>query len=134
MQIGLRLDAREYTRAEWEELHAYQVTTLQGLRIIATRDDQGLPRNVSELFSQQFIPAFVAWDDPQSHTLRAMRNLRKQARFYPLSLKVTFDDEEISYSAVLGNMAFQLCAELPYWALQKDLHRTLKEDDQPLIC
>jgi CRISPR-associated endonuclease/helicase Cas3 len=134
IQIGLRLDARDYSRAEWEEQHAYQVTTLYGLHIVALNDHRGLPRNVSELFSQQFIPAFVAWDDPQSYTRREMRKLGDQVRFYPLALTITFDNGEATYSAVLGNMAFQLCAELPCWSLQKDLHRTLKEDDQPLIC
>lgn len=134
IRIGLELDARDYSRAEWEEQHAYQVTVLYGLQIVMLRDDRGLPRNVCELFSQQFIAAFVAWDDPQCSTRTEMRKLDKKVRFYPLSLKVTFDRDEVRYSAVLGNMAFQLCAELPFWAMQRDLRRTFKEDDQPLIC
>jgi CRISPR-associated endonuclease/helicase Cas3 len=134
IRIGLELDARDYSRADWEEQHAYQVTALYGLRIVALGDDRGLSRNVYKLFSQQFIPAFVAWNDPQCFTWREMRKLEKTARFYPIQLTVSFDRDEVRYSAVPGNMAFQLCAELPYWALQKDLRRTFKEDDQPLIC
>lgn len=135
LQIGLKLDARAYTSAEWEEQYAYQVTALHELEVTTLNEQVGLQANVRDIFSRHFVPTFVVWNHPESYTLREQRKLRQQARFYPLPLDVVFSDgRQIPYLALLGNMAFHICAEIPYWALVKDLHKTIKDDDQPIIC
>ncbi|HEX3643049.1 MAG TPA: type I-D CRISPR-associated helicase Cas3', partial [Ktedonobacteraceae bacterium] len=60
LQVGLRLDATEYTKDGWEEEFAYQVTTLYGLEIVALNEHSGLKPAVQLSLSEQFVPAFVA--------------------------------------------------------------------------
>ncbi len=135
LQIGLSLDATEYTKDSWEEEFAYQVTTLYGLEIVALNEHSGLKPEVQQSLSEQFIPAFVASHGANSRTRSYMHNLRRQARFYPVPLEVTFCDGSYhNYDAILGTMAFQICAEIPYWALVKDRRDTQLEDDAPIIC
>jgi|GEM_PF-709411 len=135
LQVGLRLDATEYTKDAWEEEFAYQVTTLYGLEIVALNEHSGLKPSVQSSLSEQFVPAFVASNDARSYTRAEMHKLRKQARFYPVPLEVTFCDGSYhNYDAILGTMAFQICAEIPYWAMVKDRRKTQLEDDAPIIC
>jgi CRISPR-associated endonuclease/helicase Cas3 len=135
LQIGLRLDATEYTKDSWEEEFAYQVTTLYGLEIVALNEHSELKPEVQQSLSEQFIPAFIASHDAKSRTRSYMHHLRRQARFYPVPLEVTFCDGSYhNYDAILGTMAFQICAEIPHWALVKDRRDTQLEDDAPIIC
>jgi CRISPR-associated endonuclease/helicase Cas3 len=135
LKVGLRLDATQYTKDAWEEEFAYQVTTLYGLEIVALNEHSGLKPSVQSSLSEQFIPAFVASNDVRSYTRAEMHKLRKQARFYPVPLEVTFCDGSYhNYDAILGTMAFQICAEIPYWAMVKDRRKTQLEDDAPIIC
>jgi CRISPR-associated endonuclease/helicase Cas3 len=135
LQVGLRLDATEYTKDVWEDEFAYQVTTLYGLEIVALNEHSGLKPSVQSSLSEQFVPAFVASNYTRSYTRAEMHKLRKQARFYPVPLEVTFCDGSYhNYDAILGTMAFQICAEIPYWAMVKDRRKTQLEDDAPIIC
>jgi len=135
LKVGLRLDATQYTKDDWEEEFAYQVTTLYGLEIVALNEHSGLKPSVQSSLSEQFVPAFVASNDTRSYTRAEMHKLRKQARFYPVPLEVTFCDGSYhNYDAILGTMAFQICAELPFWAMVKDRRKTQLEDDAPIIC
>lgn len=132
LQLTLTLDVRPQRQADWEQAFAYQITALYGLRIVVN-DHTGLPLDVQSLFQEQFIPAFVARKD--SNSSYKMRELQKQARFYPMQLRVTFNGaEEWEYLAVLGTMAFHIHAELPRWTLARDLGKALLEDDSPIIC
>jgi CRISPR-associated endonuclease/helicase Cas3 len=135
LQIGLSLDATEYTKDSWEEEFAYQVTSLYGLEIVARNEHSGLKSEVQQSLSEQFVPAFVASHGANSRTRSYMHNLRRQARFYPVPLEVTFCDGSYhNYDVILGTMAFQICAEIPYWALVKDRRDTQLKDDAPIIC
>jgi CRISPR-associated endonuclease/helicase Cas3 len=135
LHLALTLDARPWRQEEWEETFAYRVTALHGLRIIPSKDHTGLPHEVQALFAEQFIPAFVARQDKGCQTYPKLYDLQKRARFYPLSLRVTFSGSgEQDYLVVLGNMAFHVYAELPRWAMVRDLGKTLREDDLPIIC
>jgi hypothetical protein len=105
------------------------------LEIVALNEHSGLKPSVQSSLSEQFVPAFVASHDADSSTRSQMQKLRKQARFYPVPLEVTFCDGSYhNYDAILGTMAFQICAEIPYWALVKDRRKTQLEDDAPIIC
>lgn len=133
LQLTFTLDARPQRRPDWEQTFAYQVTALYGLRMVASKDHTGLPLEVQSLFQEQFIPAFLAKKD--SSTGFKIRELQKQARFYPMPLRVTFSGaEEQEYLAVLGTMAFHINAELPRWTITRDLGKALLDDDQPIIC
>src|SRR5579875_347321 len=133
LRIGLKLDARTFSRAQWEESYAYQVTALYGLEIVSITDQGRLKRSVQDLLRSHFVPAFVAEQGSRSHmeTLQ----LRRRARFYSLPLEVTFaDGSHRRYAAILGTMAFLVCAEMPPWMLRKAHLETQGEDDSPIIC
>ncbi|EFH90016.1 type I-D CRISPR-associated helicase Cas3' [Ktedonobacter racemifer] len=135
LRIGLKLDARDYTRDAWEEKFAYQVTAIYGLELVCLSEHSGLKKSVRELFRRQYVPAFLASSSSDSRTRAEIHKLSKQARFSSLPLEVTFMDGRcLPYDAILGTMAFQLCAELPYWAMTKDRRVTQREDDAPIIC
>lgn len=133
LQIGLKLNANEYTQDEWEAQFAYQVTALYGLEVVPLSDNRGLDATLKSLFRTQFIPAFAAL--ATSSTANCMRRLRRQARFFPVEMKVTFcDGKELTYLVILGAMAFQVCAEIPYRLRAIDRRKTQLEDDTPFIC
>ncbi|MBE3560980.1 MAG: type I-D CRISPR-associated helicase Cas3' [Ktedonobacteraceae bacterium] len=134
LQIGLQLDARTYSQDAWEEQFAYQVTALYGLQIVILNEHSGIAREIQELFSTRFVPAFLALDDARSATLVEIYKLRRQARFYPVPVAVTFNDgRPRTYQAILGSLAFLLCAEIPSWAMRKDRRQVQRENDEPLI-
>jgi CRISPR-associated endonuclease/helicase Cas3 len=133
LRIGLRLDARTTTKAQWEENYAYQVTALYRLEIVVLNDHSGLKHSVQDLLRSHFVPAFVVEQKSRSHieTLQ----LRRRARFYSLPLEVTFaDGSHRRYAAILGTMAFLVCAEMPPWVLRRARWETQREDDSPIIC
>lgn len=135
LQIGLKLNANEHTQDEWEEQYAYQVTAFYGLEVFPLKDHHGLDSTLQALVSTQFVPTFAALCADTSATARELRKLQKRARFFPLQLDVTFCDGKIrTYLAVLGTMAFQVCAEIPYRAIAIDRRKTQLEDDAPFIC
>lgn len=134
LRLSMELDARDFTQDAWEEQYAYQVTTLYGLKIVARNDHNGLDASVHDLLSTQFVPVFVAWDDTKSYTGSFIAGLRKKARFYPLHLEIVFArGKTVPYHAILGSMAFQVGAEIPYWMLVKDRRTTQRADEEPLI-
>lgn len=134
LRIGLKLNANEYTRDEWEEQYGYQVTALYGLEVVPLDDHHGLDWNVQSLISTQYVPAFVALQTTDGATARELYTLRKQARFFPLHLTITFcDGQEYPYLIILGAMAFQVCAEIPYRAIAIDRHKTQREDESLFI-
>jgi len=48
---------------------------------------------------------------------------------------VTFcDGKTLTYLVILGAMAFQVCAEIPYRSIAIDRRKTQLEDDAPFIC
>lgn len=135
LKLGLTLDARDYRQDQWEEQFAYQVTALHGLKVVTPNDHEGLELSVELLLHAQFVPAFVALNNATSYTGSAMLGLRKKARFYPMPLEITFANRQsVPYLAVLGSMAFQVCAEIPRGAIIKDRRDTQLADDEPLIC
>lgn len=135
LQIGLKLNANEYMHDEWEEQFAYQVTALYGLEVVSLIvNNRGLDPTLQALFRTQFIPAFVALDDTKSSTVSVIRHLRRQARFFPLQMKVTFcDGKTLTYLVILGAMAFQVYAEIPFRSIAIDRCKTQLVDDTPLI-
>jgi len=134
LRLSLALNAGAYTQDAWEAEFAYQVTSLYGLKLVAVHDQRGIDTAVQSLFSARFVPAFVAVDSAQSTTGSIIRGLRKKARFYPLRLNITFAHGiEVPYHAILGSMAFQICAEIPYWAIARDRGVTQRADEEPLI-
>ena len=135
LQIGFKLNANEYTQDEWEEQFAYQVTALYGLEVVPLSDNRGLDPTLQALFRTQYIPAFAALDDARSSTASRIRQLRRQARFFPVPMRVTFcNGQELTYLVILGAMAFQVCAEIPYRCIAIDRHKTQLMDDRPFIC
>ncbi|MGI9057645.1 MAG: type I-D CRISPR-associated helicase Cas3' [Ktedonobacteraceae bacterium] len=135
LQIGFKLNANEYTQDEWEEQFAYQVTALYGLEVVSLSDNRGLDPTLQSLFQTQFIPAFAALNEARSSTASAIRRLQRQARFFPVQMDVTFcDGKTLTYLVILGTMAFQVCAEIPYRAIAIDRHKTQLMDDRPFIC
>lgn len=133
LQIGFTLHANEYTQDEWEEQYAYQVTTLYGLEVVSLSDHHGLDSSLQSLLRTQFVPAFVALQEA-SATAAQVRRLQKRARFFSLQLDVTFVDGRMrTYLVILGTMAFQVRAEIPYRAIAIDRRKTQLEDDAPFI-
>jgi CRISPR-associated endonuclease/helicase Cas3 len=133
LQIGLKLNANEYTQDEWERQFAYQVAALHGLEVVLLSDNRGLDATLQSLVRTQFIPAFAAL--ATSSTANYMRQLQRQARFFPLQLDVTFcDGKNLTYLVILGAMAFQVCAEIPFRLRAIDRRKTQLEDDTPFIC
>ena len=134
LRIGLKLDAGDCTQDEWEHRYAYRVTALYGLNVVALNDDRGLQANLVALLHSQFVPAFVACDDKKCHTIGYLRQLQRQGRFFPLLLEITFCDKTRPYLAVLGTMAFHVCAEMPRKLIHIDRHITQREDESLFIC
>jgi CRISPR-associated endonuclease/helicase Cas3 len=135
LQIGLKLDAGNYTQDEWEETFAYQVTALYGLEIVVRNDHHGVHSNLRSLLRTQFVPAFAALSATTSRTASYVRRLQRQGRFFPLPMDVTFcDGKTRTYSTILGTMAFQVCAEIPPHIIRSDRRTTQRENDTLLIC
>jgi CRISPR-associated endonuclease/helicase Cas3 len=135
LQLGLKLNASDYTQNEWEEDFAYQVTALYGLEITVRTDHHGLQQELQTLLYNQFIPVFAALNDRTSSTASLVYRLQQQARFFPMHLDVTFrDGKTLPYTTILGTMAFQVCAEVPRYILLKDRRKTQLADDTPFIC
>ncbi len=135
LQLGLKLNASEYTQDEWEEKFAYRVTALYRLEVVVRKDHHGLQQELQSLLSSRFVPAFAARDDPSSATANLVRRLRRQARFFPMQLKITFiDGMTVQYMVILGAMAFQVCAEVPLRTIKIDRRKVQLADDSPFIC
>lgn len=134
LRIGLKLDAGEHRQDEWEHLYAYRVTALYGLDVVVLNDDRGLQASLMALLHAQFVPAFVARDDAKCRTIGYLQHLQRQGRFFPLPLEIAFCDKTRTYRAVLGTMAFHVCAEIPYRLIRIDRHMTQNEDESLFIC
>ncbi len=135
LKLDLKLNANEYTQDEWEEKFAYRVTALYGLEVMVRDDHHGLQQELQALLSSQFVPAFAARGDPGSATANFLHRLRKQARFFPMQLGVTFiDGSTVWYTVILGTMAFQVRAEVPLRAIKIDRRKVQLADDSPFIC
>jgi hypothetical protein len=81
------------------------------------------------------VPAFAALNETRSYTAGEIRKLQKCARFFPHQLEVNFcDGKSRHYYVILGTIAFQVCAEIPFYALQKDRRITQLADESPFIC
>lgn len=132
LRIGLKLDAGDYLRAQWEERFAYQLTSLYGLEVVTLNDSRGLTSDVQHLFSESFIPALVVAN--KSRSAVEVWRLQKKAQYIPYSLRVTFaDDEATDYWVVLGTMALQVHAEIPAGILKYDLHKAARSDNNPIF-
>ena len=134
LQIGLKLSVREYRRIDWEEAghFAYHPTALYGLEVTALNNHHGLPAHVRTMFSERYIPAFVA--ARESRTATTLWGLQRQAQFIPYSLQVMFGDGSThDYLAVLGTMALLVWSEIPYKDIARDRRKVQSEDECPLI-
>src|SRR6266566_4776007 len=134
LQIGLKLSVREYRRIDWEEAghFAYHPTALYGLEVTALNNHHGLPAHVRTMFSERYIPAFVA--ARESRTATTLWGLQKQAQFIPYSLQVMFGDGSThDYLAVLGTMALLVWGEIPYKDIARDRRKAQSEDECPMI-
>jgi len=134
LQIGLKLSVREYRRIDWEEAghFAYHPTALYGLEVTALNNHHGLPAHVRTMFSERYIPAFVA--ARESRTATTLWGLQRQAQFIPYSLQVMFGDGSThDYLAVLGTMALLVWGEIPYKDIARDRRKVQSEDECPLI-
>jgi CRISPR-associated endonuclease/helicase Cas3 len=130
-QVGLRLEVPEHSQAEWEAAWAYRPAALWGLRPQFINDDTGLPACVRSCFQERFVPAFVAAE--KSSTVAWLIALRQKARFFPVALDISFADRTARYQAVLGPLAWQLAAEIPRWALERDRRRGQQGESDPLF-
>jgi CRISPR-associated endonuclease/helicase Cas3 len=134
LKLGFHLNALQYTKAEWEEQWAYQVTALYGLKITVENDQRSLADTLHNMLVECFIPAFV-YEERTSATSAQIRRLQNKARFYPYQLKVAFyDNPEVVYNVIVGSMAFHICAELPFWAMMRDRYKGQREANEPIIC
>lgn len=134
LRIGLKLSVREYRRIDWEEEghFAYHPTALYGLEVTGLNNHRGLPAQVRTMFSERYIPAFVA--AKESRTATTIWSLQKQAQFIPYSLQVLFGDGSThDYLAVLGTMALLVWGEIPYKDIARDRRKAQSEDECPLI-
>lgn len=134
LQIGLKLSVRDYRRIDWEEegRFAYHPTALYGLEVTALNNHRGLPAHVRTMFSERYIPAFVA--ARESRTATTIWSLQKQAQFIPYSLQVMFGDGSThDYVAVLGTMALLVWGEIPYKDIARDRRKAQSEDECPMI-
>ncbi len=134
LQIGLKLSVGEYRRIDWEEERhfAYHPTALYGLEVTALNNHHGLPAHVRTMFSERYIPAFVA--AKESLTATRLWGLQKQAQFIPYSLQVMFGDGSThDYWAVLGTMALLVWGEIPYKDIVRDRRKVQSEDECPMI-
>jgi len=134
LQIGLKLSVGEYRRIDWEEERhfAYHPTALYGLEVTALNNHHGLPAHVRTMFSERYIPSFVA--AKESLTATTLWGLQKQAQFIPYSLQVMFGDGSThDYWAVLGTMALLVWGEIPYKDIVRDRRRVQSEDECPMI-
>ena len=134
LQIGLKLSVSGFKRSAWEEEEgfAYKPTALYGLEVTALNNDHGLPTNVRKMFAQRYIPAFVV--AKESRSASTMWSLKKQAQFIPYDLQVIFSDGKThDYYVVLGTMALQVCCEIPYKDIVRDVRDVQSLDDDPLI-
>ncbi|HLZ80132.1 MAG TPA: type I-D CRISPR-associated helicase Cas3' [Ktedonobacteraceae bacterium] len=134
LQIGLKLSVGEYRRIDWEEegRFAYHPTALYGLEVTALNNHHGLPAQVRTMFSERYIPAFVAAKG--SRTATTLWSLQRQAQFIPYSLQVMFGDGSThDYVAVLGTMALLVWSEIPYKDIARDRRKAQSEDECPMI-
>ncbi len=134
LQIGLKLSVGGYKRTVWEEEKgfAYRPTALYGLEVAALNNDRGLPINVRKMFSERYIPAFVV--AKESRSASTMWSLKKQAQFIPYDLQVIFGDGKThDYFAVLGTMALQVCCEIPFRDIARDVRDVQSLDDDLFI-
>ena len=132
LRTGLKLDAGDYMRPKWEETFAYQLTALYGLQVVALNDSHGLTSEIQDLFGERFIPALVVAE--RSRSAVEMWCIQKKAQYIPYKLRITFgDDEAADYWVVLGTMALQVHAEIPFWILKRDLYKAERDDDSPII-
>ncbi len=134
LKIGLKLSVGEYRRIDWEEEghFAYHPTALYGLEVTALNNHHGLPGHVRTMFSERYIPAFVA--ARESRTATTLWGLQRQAQFIPYSLQVMFGDGSThDYWAVLGTMALLVWGEIPYKDIVRDRRKAQSEDECPMI-
>ncbi len=123
-----------YKRTQWEEEErfAYHPTALYGLEVTTLNNHHGLPAHVRKMFSERYIPAFVV--GKESRSASTMWLLQRQAQFFPYDLQVTFSDARTyEYYAVLGTMALQICSEIPYRDIARDIRKVQADDDDPFI-
>jgi CRISPR-associated endonuclease/helicase Cas3 len=132
LRIGLKLDAGNKLRPQWEEIYAYQLTALYGLEVATLNDDHGLTPEIQHLLTERFIPALVV--AKKSRAAVEMWRLQKKAQFIPYNLQVTFaDDEIVDYWAILGTMALLVQAEIPVGILKYDWGKAVRSDDKPMM-
>ncbi|HEU0002914.1 MAG TPA: type I-D CRISPR-associated helicase Cas3' [Ktedonobacteraceae bacterium] len=134
LRIGLKLSVGEYRRIDWEEEShfAYHPTALYGLEVTALNNHHGLPARVRTMFSERYIPAFVA--AKESRTATTLWGLQKLAQFIPYDLQVTFGDgSSHDYVVVLGTMALLVWGEIPYKDIVRDRRKAQSEDECPMI-
>lgn len=132
LRLGLKLDAGDSLRTQWEERFAYQLTALYGLEVVALNDSHGLTSDVQHLFSESFIPALAVAD--RSRSAVEMWRLQKKAQYIPYSLQVTFADDEVAaYWVILGTMALQVHAEIPVGILKYNWGKAARSDNNPMM-
>jgi len=137
LQIGLKLNARDYEKLDWEERFVYRTekykpTSLYGLEIIALNNSRALDERVRTMFQKRFIPAFLAAEG--SRTASQLWQVRRQEQITCYPLTVTFKDERIGqYDAVLGTIALLAWAQVLFYYRKIDEHKAQKNDDDPLI-
>jgi CRISPR-associated endonuclease/helicase Cas3 len=137
LQIGLKLDARDYQKLDWESKFVYRSqeytpTSLYGLETIVLNNSRALDEQVRTMFKNRFIPAFLAREG--SRTASQLWNLRRQGQIFCYKLTVTFADESTgNYDAVLGTMALLAWAEILYFYRRIDEQQALKDDNDPMI-
>lgn len=137
LQIGLKLDARNYEKLHWEEQFVYRSreyipTSLYGLEVVVLNSSRALDEQVRTMFKERYIPAFLAREG--SRTASQLWNLRRQGQILCFQLMITFADERTgNYDAVLGTMALLAWAEILFFYRKMDEQKAQSEDENPMI-
>lgn len=137
LQIGLKLDARDYQKLDWESQFVYRSreyipTSLYGLEVIVLNNSRALDEQIRTMFKNRFIPAFLACEN--SRTSSQLWSLWRQGQILCYQLTVTFADESTgSYDAVLGTMALLAWAEILYIYRKLDELQAQLKDNSLMI-
>ncbi len=138
LQLGYKLNAQDYIRADWEELFVYrsekyEPTSLYGLEVVALNSNRAIDETIKNMVRDRYVPALVAAEG--GRTAAELWRLQRLGQLFLSELSVTFaGPKTVNYFIVLGTVALMAWAEiLPHYR-KMDLRKAQKDDDGPLIC
>ena len=137
LQLGYKLNAQDYKRADWEELFVYRSqeytpTSLYGLEVVVLNSNRAVDETIKNMVRDRYVPALVAAEN--GRTAAELWRFQRLGQLFLSELYVTFaGPQTVKYSIVPGTMALLAWAEiLPHYR-KMDLRKAQKDDDSPLI-